>query len=241
VLIAAAVWWIAASSQAGALGPWRDDPLVAIDRASPVDALPNLGPPVCLAIPRSMVSLQQRPDLYTLVNPVNAWASPYLADLLVATAEEMAILLPDADPVLIGDISRRGGGPLYGHLTHNLGIDADVGLYTTGGKQQITGFPLLGKTNLDFEASWLLIKNLLDSGRVEFILLDQGLIDMLRQWALANGRITAAEADRIFPSPNTPHLWERSGYLRNAANHRDHIHVRVRCEGGGTEIAGDAG
>jgi murein endopeptidase len=236
VLIAALCWWIADVAQGGALGPWRDDPLVAIDRASPVDALPDIEAPICVSIPRAMVSLDQRPDLYTLVNPMNAWGSPYLTDLLVATAEELAILLPEADPILIGDISRRGGGPLYGHRTHNLGIDVDVGLYTTNGKQQITSFPELGKRNLDFEASWLLVKKLLDSGRVEFILLDQGIIDLMRAWALENGRITEAEAERIFPAPNTPRLWERHSYVRNAANHRDHIHVRVRCEGGGTSL-----
>ncbi len=224
-------------SQAGALGPWRDDPLVAIDRASPVDALPDVGAPVCASVARSMVSLETRPDLYTLVNPAHAWGAPYLADLLVATAEEMAILLPEADPILIGDVSQRGGGALAGHLTHNMGIDVDIGLYTLAGKQRITGFEPLGKSNLDFEASWLLIKNLLSSGRVEFILLDQGLIDLLRKWALGNGRMTVAEADRVFPSPNTPHLWERTGYVRNAANHRDHIHVRVRCDEAGTELA----
>lgn len=183
-----------------------------------------------------MVTLEQRPDLYTLVNPANAWGSPFLTDLLVATAEEMAILLPEADPILIGDISRRGGGPLSGHLTHNLGIDVDVGLYTTSGRQQIASFPELGKRNLDFEASWLLIKKLLDSDRVEFILLDQGIIDLMRAWAVENDRITVAEADQIFPEPNTPRLWERNSYVRNAANHRDHIHVRVRCDSGGAAL-----
>ncbi len=215
----------------GALGPWRDTPL-AIDQASPIEALADVAPPQCATVTRGMTQLPHRPDLYSLVNDANAWGSPYLSDLVLAVTEEMALLLPDADPVLVGDISRRGGGPLFGHISHQQGIDVDLGLYTRGGKQNVGGFPNLGKANLDFEASWLMIKSLLDSGRIEFILLDRTIIGLLRAWTVEQGRLTKSEAERIFPPEGTPHLWERSGYVRHADNHRDHIHVQVRCANG---------
>lgn len=223
--------FIASVAHAGALGPWRDDPL-EIDQASPVAALLDASAPQCSALYRNMQQLPERPDLYTLANPQNAWGAAYMGDLLVAAAEEMAILLPDADPILIGDISRRGGGQLTSHISHQQGIDADLGLYQKGGKQGTIGFSDLTASNIDYEASWLLIKSLLDSGRIEFILLDGRVISLLRDWTVENGRLTRDEALRIFPKEGTPRLWEQTGYVRHAANHRDHIHVRVRCEDG---------
>ncbi len=225
--------FLAGLAQAGALGPWRDDPL-EIDQASPVAALIDSSAPQCSALYRNMQQLPERPDLYPLATPQNAWGAAYMGDLLVAVAEEMAILLPDAEPILVGDISRRGGGQLGPHVSHQQGIDADLGLYQKGGRQDgVGGFTDLTASNIDYEASWLLIKSLLDSGRIEFILLDGRVISLLRDWTIENGRLTRDEAQRVFPKDGTPRLWEQTGYVRHAANHRDHIHVRVRCDNGG--------
>ena len=232
MLIGFVTWLMSGVAFAGALGPWRDDAL-EIDLQSPVAALIDTSAPQCATLARGMLKLADRPDLYTLANPVNTWGTVYMNDLIVAAAEEMAILIPDADPILIGDISKKGGGPLPPHISHNQGIDADIGLYRKGGVLGTGGFTDLTAANIDFEASWLLIKSLLDSDRVEFILLDGHVISMIKEWTIENGRLTRDEAEQVFPREGTPRLWEHTGYVRHANNHRDHIHVRVRCENGG--------
>jgi penicillin-insensitive murein endopeptidase len=148
----------------------------------------------------------------------------------VAVAEELAFTVPDADPLFIGDMSRKGGGWLRGHVTHDVGLDADIGLFSIDRHQPLSGFEDVPSWKLDTEATWLLIKAFLDTGRVDFILLDQSLIRKLRTYLLENAILPEDEVDRIFPPYATAKWWDLDGIVRHASGHRNHMHVRVRCE-----------
>ena len=219
-----------ANAQAGVHGPWLDDDPIGFDTGAP--GLTYADPPPCGAYSgSSSVRLPEMEDLYERANPPSQWGTPYMVDLLTYTAETMAIQMPDADRILMGDISARYGGPLLPHKTHRLGVDADVGLYVRGRKQGTarTGFIHATPATLDYEATWLEIKTMLDTGRVKFILLDQRLIDALRVWLLENDLATRTEVDNIFPPRDTPQIWEHYGYLWHAPLHDDHLHVQVKC------------
>jgi hypothetical protein len=219
-----------AAAHAGVHGPWLDDDPIGFDTGAP--GLAYADPPACGAFSsRTSVQLPPSEDLYERANPVDEWGTPYMVDLLTYTAETMAIQLPDADRILIGDIGSRYGGPLPPHKTHREGIDADVGFYLRGHTQGTarTGFPHATPATLDYEATWLEIKTLLDTGRVKFILLDQKLIDALRVWLLENDLATRTEVDNIFPPRDTPRIWEHEGYLWHVPLHDDHMHVQVKC------------
>lgn len=219
------------AAQAGALGPWLDDEPAGFDTGTP--ALAYADPPTCGRYSsKTSVQLPDNQDLYDRANPVHQWGSSYLVDLLVYTSETMAIAMPEADRVLIGDLSSRHGGSLPPHKTHDLGIDADVGFYLRGGQQgeTRTGFPSAGPATLDYEATWLMLKTMLDTGRIEFVLLDQRLIDALRVYLLENDLATRTEVDNIFPPRDTPQIWlKEDGFVWHAPNHDNHFHVRVKC------------
>lgn len=212
----------------GTLGPWLDDaPSAGSDTGGPI--VEYLDPPACSAGGlQGGEQLPLAPDLYVRYDESHAWGTPYLIDTLHIAAETMAVLRPDADPILIGDISKKYGGYLPPHKSHQTGLDADVGIYHVGGHQLDNQF-VDGYRTFDPETTWALIKAFLDTGRVEMILLDQSLIDQERKWLLENDVLSRAEVDRIFPLPGTPHMWEMEGYVRHAAAHRDHLHVRVKC------------
>lgn len=173
-------------------------------------------------------NLPDLPLFYLRTQPDHSWGSRLMIDTIVEGARHMRWLLPDADPITIGDIAWQHGGPLSGHVSHRGGIDADIGIYRTGAGQNPRGFDRLGD-DFDAEANWALISALLDSGNVEFILLDQAHIRRLRTYVLTNGLLTAAEAEAIFP---TADYYERTGYVRHAPRHDDHLHVRVLCNDG---------
>lgn len=173
--------------------------------------------------------LPELPLFYTRAQPTHSWGSPEMVSLLVETGRHMRWLLPTASPLTIGDISAERGGFLSGHLSHRGGIDADVGIYEAGAYQNPRGFTDPG-ANFDVEANWALVSALLDSGKVDFILLDQGHINRLRAYTLSRGLLTEEEAEDVFPSGGR--LWEKTGILRHAPNHRDHLHVRVLCSDG---------
>lgn len=180
---------------------------------------------------QSLYAGEVLPDLplfYTRAQPDHSWGSPEMISLIVDTGRHLRWLLPEAAPLVIGDISARRGGFLSGHLSHRGGVDADIGIYRDGAWQDPRGFTRLG-SDFDVEANWALISALLDSGNIDFILLDQAHINRLKAYTLGRGLLEAEDVEEIFP---THRQWERTGVVRHAANHVDHLHVRVLCGDG---------
>ena len=65
--------------------------------------------------------------------------------------------------VHVGDISARGGGPLKGHMSHQKGIDVDIGLVLKGEDANETRFRTGRADNLDIARTWALLKAFVDS------------------------------------------------------------------------------
>jgi hypothetical protein len=164
--------------------------------------------------------------LYERWDPSRSWATSYVVPVLESVAERVAYALPLADPLLIGDISRRGGGHLPGHVTHDAGIDVDIGLFWHGGEQPLGGFVDLGPDDLDVNATWILIQALLDSGQVAYMLLDEAHIERLRRHAAALG-VPQDRIDATFLPRNAKLDSKTVGVVRHAPNHRSHLHVRL--------------
>jgi murein endopeptidase len=230
------VFFAIAAANAGMLGPWLDDDPASTGFDTGAPEIPYADPPMC--IPgglRGAVQLPPADDLYIRATTDRMWGTSYMIDLLGYEAETMAIRMPEADRILMGDISTRYGGALPPHKSHQQGIDADVGIYVLDADgvphQGVmeTGFLHATPATLDYPDDWLMIKTFLDTGRVQMILLDQHLIDGMRTYLLENAILTRPEVDRIFPPPGTPHMWEMDGIVRHADRHDDHMHVRVKC------------
>lgn len=175
------------------------------------------------------VALPELPLFFTRVNPGAEWGSDTMIGAIVSAARHMRWLLPDASPITIGDISREHGGALSGHDSHRGGVDADIGVYSLGGKQNGRGFDSPGPS-FDVAANWSLIAALLDTGDIDFILLDRAHIARLRKHTLLGGLLTEEEVEEVFPTGDR--LWERTGIVRHAKNHDNHLHVRVLCADG---------
>jgi hypothetical protein len=165
--------------------------------------------------------------LYQRWDPKRSWATSYVVETLEVVADRVAFELPLADPLMIGDMSRRGGGRMEGHLTHDKGIDVDIGLFMDDGRQPLGGFVDLRPSQLDVKSTWILIRTLLDTGNVQFILLDQALIDRLKAYVVSEVGLDRAEAERIFPPRDAEPPWSERGVVRHATNHKSHIHVRL--------------
>lgn len=208
-------------------GPWLDGLDEAADTGAPAAVAD--GPRPCPRwILRDGVELPELPEIYHRMRPSRAWGTPELVDLLVDTAAEVAFLKPDADRIVIGDLSKRGGGTLSGHRSHKGGIDADLGLFFYDGQQHAHGFLEPVTAAFDVETNWIVIRTMLESGQVERILIDQRYLRPLQRHAIESGDLTPEEARRVFVF-DANHRW-RTGTVHHAPGHRDHLHVRVRCE-----------
>jgi hypothetical protein len=179
---------------------------------------------------RNGVQLPPMGELYRIWNGEKAWGTPEMIQAIVTSAEEMAWLMPSADPLIVGDISTRYGGLLHGHKSHRSGLDADIGIFTVGGHQpQGGGFEYVTPETMDYETNWLFWRSLLETGMVDRILLDQKLIDAMREHVVDAGELSHQEAQAVFPPRGTPRLWAHTGVFHHAPGHANHIHLRVLC------------
>lgn len=172
------------------------------------------------------------PDLYRVMVPGHAWGTQVLAETLVAATQEMRWRFPQADPLVVGDLSRPGGGVLSGHRSHRGGRDADIGIYLLHGRQHPGGFRSLKPDEIDLEINLFFIRTLLDTGDVERVLLDQSLIRALRRYAIDSGAMSEELARATFLLPEdglVGSLFALNGVVHHVPGHDNHFHIRVRC------------
>ena len=190
--------------------------------ATPVDAVPEATDYV------AGHQLPRADGLHIRWDPERSWGASTLVSTIEDVSLRLAWILPDADPLVVGDMSKEGGGWLWGHKTHDRGVDADIGLFYDNGKQSMGGFVDVTPERLDVAATWRLISELLDTDQVQFMLLDQVHIDALRAHLLDDLGMSLAEVEPIFPTPDKRLPWALRGVVRHAPSHRSHLHVRIR-------------
>ncbi len=132
----------------------------------------------------------------------------------------------DGGPKLrIGDISKSGGGPLGGHLSHQEGRDLDIGLVLTGDLADRLHFSGANERNIDLRRTWILIEEFIATGEVRVIYLDYEIQALLYEYAKQNG-VPKAKLDEYFQYPRG--TGRTRGLIRHWRGHENHLHVRFR-------------
>lgn len=124
------------------------------------------------------------------------------------------------------DISRRRGGFLRGHRSHQSGRDLDVAVYQNRCRNNVCGFHRVSPANLDAARTYSLFEHWLRRGRVEAIFLDYSLQRPLYEEARRRGA-TREQLTRWFQYPRGRE--SSGGIIRHYPRHRDHAHVRFVC------------
>jgi penicillin-insensitive murein endopeptidase len=157
---------------------------------------------------------------------------------LVRTIERAATTVAKRFPgavMTVGDLSRRHGGEVDRHVSHESGRDADIGFYVVDekGKQvladQFIAFDGAGRgkgnphLRFDDARNWTLIAGLLGGpAQVQYLFIAASLRARL-----------LAEASRVKAPPA---LRTRAAELmvepRGVLPHDDHVHVRIHCPAG---------
>lgn len=143
-----------------------------------------------------------------------AWLAPEDRTRAFATTETIASVVsgfyayadqfPDAAPIVVGDLSARRGGKIYGHQSHQSGQDIDIRLV-----KDSTG------DGFDAHRNWFLVKTLIDESEVRAVFLNRTEQTWLR--AAADADVGASAAERYFE------------LIRHEPGHTIHMHVRFAC------------
>lgn len=134
-----------------------------------------------------------------------------------------------APPVSVGEISAPRGGRAHPHSSHRSGRDVDLGYVLVPGTEG-EQWKRASVDNFDVEKNWALIKALVETGEVQTIFISSKLQRLLEPVARAD--VGEAELGRYFWRPGGGP--EQDPILRHWDGHRDHMHVRFRCEPGNT-------
>ena len=127
--------------------------------------------------------------------------------------------------ILIGDISRRGGGKLHPHLSHKTGRDIDMGYVLTGAAAAKTRFSGVNRSNFDTKRTWTLVKSFLDTDEVVYIFMDYGHQKVLYDYAKSRG-VSDETLDELFQYPRG--RGRNHGIIRHWRSHKNHFHVRFK-------------
>jgi murein endopeptidase len=157
------------------------------------------------------------------------WGTDELTYLLRRSARRVAKKYPGSI-LLVGNLSKKGGGDLPGSVSHNSGRDADLPFYAVDAKGRfITSHKFArfdasgrsGRYRFDIRRNWALVRALLSYRRiqVQWIFVADRLKRKLIRHAKQSGapQWIIARASKVLGQPG------------NSSAHAEHFHVRVYC------------
>lgn len=161
-----------------------------------------------------------------------SYGHPALVLMLRRSARDIAKALPHS-VMLVGDLSKKRGGPISGHRSHQSGRDADIGFYlrNSSGKQVVLNRfvsidadgNVLGRRGLFFDEkrNWLLVRSWLKDKRagISHVFVATHVRNLILKYARSNqaAKKHYQAALALLKQPS------------NAANHDDHYHLRIAC------------
>jgi murein endopeptidase len=190
-------------------------PVVSVPKGSISVGKPNKGKLI------NPIQLPENKKLYTIRKPDEAFGSSHTLHNLQLAIAQWRQATGFAGPLLIGDISKKGGGRLKPHSSHQSGRDVDIRLplkRADGDANDVN--------DVDWDATWGLILALVATGEVEYIFLTT---DRQKHLLKAAKRAGASKdmIDRMLQYPETS--GNKNGIVRNQKGHTAHIHVRFTC------------
>jgi len=157
--------------------------------------------------------------------PKNAWGTRRLLDVVQQCAIVVRRRHKWAHKLMVGDLSRRKGGPMPPHAGHRNGREADIGFYMRSGRP-LGGLWRVGIKHIDARRTFTYVSCLLGTGTILKIFLDRDLQQPLYREARRRGWNKARLARTFsYPRPRS----SRVGLIQHRGGHDNHIHVRIRC------------
>lgn len=161
-------------------------------------------------------------EFYTLRDPERSYGSSHAVKIVHDSIASFRVETGYSGELKIADMSKRGGGRLRPHSSHQSGRDIDIRLP----KRRGAGKKDRSTRAIDWDLSWSLVKAFVDSGEIEYIFLETSRQKLLRAAAKRAGA-TDAEIKKAIQYPSK--RGTNKGIVRHAKGHTMHIHVRVKC------------
>jgi len=162
-------------------------------------------------------------ERFHVIAPWRAYSCQRTIDGMRDAVDQVEALFPGTPALTVGDVSRKGGGPMSPHMSHQIGLDVDIGPYWADGEAQ-TVLSAMHPDRLDMDRTWALLEALVSDERVQYIILDYRLQQAFYEYAAELPWMDEAYLEMIFQYPRGPKHHE--GIIRHWYGHYSHFHVR---------------
>ena len=169
-----------------------------------------------------LYSLESGPG-FEVLDRRRAWGTMLTVSRVAEVLSTHYMKYPDAPPLLVGDISRKGGGFLSPHRSHRRGRDVDIRYPLL--KPDKRYVPATADT-WDLKRTWSLIRAFIKTGDVEYIFVDYKLQKTLHAHAQKKG-LSEEQLLELFQYPR--HKRAMTGIIRHEKGHKTHFHVRFKA------------
>lgn len=171
---------------------------------------------------------------YVILHRHRAYGTYYITSHLKDMFDAYALRFPEAEPVVIGDLSYRTGRRIKPHLSHQSGRDVDITYPRHDKPRDYLKFHYIKRANLDAHRTLWLVQKMAASGYVEKIFMDYWVQRKVYQEAQQQGA-PQEWLDAVFQYPR----WGGDALIERAKGHDDHMHVRYFCQQPDTHCALD--
>ncbi len=191
-----------------------------------VEAQPEFAPAeVSTGVLRASVKLSSDSKHYLVKRPNLAYGTARTIKAIKAAISRYKQRKPRGPRVHVGDISKKGGGKLKPHRSHQKGVDVDIGLVHKGMLAGEKRFVAANPQTLDVARTWALIKAFADTKEVRAVFLDYDVQKTLYEYARRTG-VRSDTLDELFQYPRGK--GHAHGLIRHWRGHKNHFHVRFR-------------
>lgn len=163
-------------------------------------------------------------DMIVVRDPEKAWGSTHAIEQLLLAVAKFREASGYTDKLVLGAVSLKGGGRFRPHKSHQSGRDFDLRMPKKSGRKKVESI-----NDIDWGATWELIKALHDTGEVEYIFMSWSRQRALHKAARARGA-TSSELATLIQYPRKPKTGK--GLVRHSQGHDKHIHIRFTCAKG---------
>jgi hypothetical protein len=145
---------------------------------------------------------------------------------LATALETWGAAYPEAEPIKLGEFSKKGGGRLKPHSSHRTGRDVDVG-YAVHNPPEGPKFRRANEESLDAEATWGLVHALIRTGNIDYIFMNSYVQRMLLPYA--EKELSPEDTRRWFSAASDDYATQNRAIVKHWRGHDDHMHVRFAC------------
>jgi len=168
---------------------------------------------------KGLYQLESGPG-FKVRNGARAWGSflaiTTIADVMASYARRYA----KAMPMLIYDLSRKGGGYFKPHKSHRAGRDVDIPYVL---KKRFKAWSRAHASTIEPARSWFLVRSFLQTKKVKYIFMEYPLQRVLYKYAMKT-KVSKTWLKKVFQYPRGRHAGK--AIIRHEPGHDTHFHVR---------------